>query len=113
MKKSICSVAGLFALIVLSAFSPKLMNGEFEGTYQIGTDTCSVRPVKMAFEVIRDKGKPAAIFFYESESQFGRYTYISEKKESGYDRFVFANDSHVSGEYISSNGIRYSLTKIR
>lgn len=113
MRKSIISVAVFFTLVLLSAASSKFISGEFEGKYRVGVQTCVVKPIKMAFEVTWIKKREKKVYFYELDSRFGNYAYISKSKGRGYDRFVFADDRHVSGEFIRSNGQKYPLIKIR
>lgn len=85
---------------------------EFEGLYQVGGTTCVVKPIKMAFEVRWAKEKESMVFFYERDSRFGDYTYISEEKLSGFDRFVFFDERLFSGVFIRADGMRYPVNKV-
>src|SRR5204862_242300 len=44
--------------------------GEFEGTYRVGETTCTVKPVKQAFEIRWAKGKGSEYFFYKDANVF-------------------------------------------
>ena len=85
---------------------------EFEGRYQVGDTTCTVKPIKMAFEVWWTKREKAMVFFYEIDSSFGNYTYVSEEKPGGFDRFVFSGEHLITGVFIRSDGAQYPLEKI-
>ena len=85
---------------------------EFEGKYQVGSTTCTVKPIKMAFEVQWTKGKGAMVFFFDRKTAEGRYVYISEEKAAGKDRFEFDNERLVSGKFIRSDGKVFSVRKI-
>lgn len=85
---------------------------EFEGSYRVGGTTCIVKPIKMAFEVQCAKGKKSMVFFYEWNSSLGNYTFVSEEKPGGFDRFVFYDERLVSGVFIRADGTRYPVDKI-
>ena len=85
---------------------------EFEGSYRVGETTCTVKPIKMAFEVRWATENESMIFFYEWDSRFGKYTYVSEEKPSGFERFVFSDRRLASGVFIGSDSMRYPLNKI-
>lgn len=88
------------------------IDADFEGHYRVGKTSCIVKPIKMAFEVRWTKAKRSMIFFYEWNSRLGKHTYVSEKKPSGVDRFVFSDGRLASGVFIRSDGAQYSVIKI-
>jgi hypothetical protein len=85
---------------------------EFEGNYQVGNTTCTVKPIKMAFELRWAKGKGAMILFFDKETTEGKYVYVSEEKGSARDRFEFDNRRLVSGKFIRSDGKLFLVRKI-
>jgi hypothetical protein len=85
---------------------------EFEGKYQVGSTTCTVKPIKLAFEVRWAKGKGAMVFFFDRETVEGKYVYVSQEKTSGKDRFEFDNERLVSGKFIRSDGKMFLVRKI-
>jgi hypothetical protein len=85
---------------------------EFEGTYRVGPTTCTVAPVKMAFEVRWLRGRGAMMFFFDGDSPFGPYSYVSERKPTGFDRFVFSDRRLVAGVFIRSDGARFPVVKV-
>jgi hypothetical protein len=87
----------------------------FEGLYRVGDVTCTVKPIKMAFEVRWAKGKGTTIFFYDtaSEQSGGKKIFNSEDKGKGKDQFVFDDDSYQSGKFVRADGKELSVTKIR
>ena len=64
-------------------------DANFEGTYQVGDTTCTVKPIKMAFEVKWAKGSGAMTFFYVGEDASTDFKYSSEDKGNGVDTFIF------------------------
>lgn len=85
---------------------------EFEGKYQVGSTTCTVKPIKMAFELRWAKGNGAMIFFFDKETKDSKYIYVSEEKGSARDRFEFDNRRLVSGKFIRSDGKVFLVRKI-
>ena len=73
--------------------------GEFEGRYQVGETTCTIKPVKMAYEVRWAKGSGTMIFFGEEGNRF-----VSEETGGGRDAFVFDDESLSSGTFIRADG---------
>jgi hypothetical protein len=104
--------AGIFAIAVSPGALALGTGEEFEGRYRVGGTSCTVKPIKMAFEVRWAKGKESMVFFHEWDSRFGNYTYASDEKPSGFDRFVFSDERLVSGVFIRSDGMRYPVNKI-
>jgi len=79
-------------------------NAEFRGDYQVGPTTCTVTPVKMAYEVRWLKGKGAEMFFFKEERD-GKFVFESEKDKSGRtSRFVFDDGTYRSGTYYRGDG---------
>ncbi len=111
MKTASLRLIVFFTLAVSFAALALGIGGEFEGTYQVGRTTCTVKPIKMAFEIRWAKGKGSMVFFYESGSRFGDHAYVSEEKPDGFDRFVFSDERLASGVFIRSDGVRYPVKK--
>lgn len=85
----------------------------FEGTYRVGDTTCTVKPIKMAFEVRWAKRKGTMIFFYDtaSEQSGGKKIFNSEDKAKGKDQFVFDDDRYQSGKFVRADGKELPVTK--
>ncbi len=86
--------------------------GDFEGTYQVGDTTCTIKPIKMAFELKWSKGSSTMIFFYDSETS-GGLTYASEDGGKGKDKFVFDDESLSTGKFIRADGKEMSVKKVK
>lgn len=112
MKTASLRLIAFFTLAVSFAALAIGTGEEFEGTYQVGRTTCTVKPIKMAFEIRWTKGKESMVFFYESNSPYGDHTYVSEEKPDGFDRFVFSDERLTSGVFVRSDGMRYPVEKI-
>ncbi|MGR9114540.1 MAG: hypothetical protein ACU85E_02145 [Gammaproteobacteria bacterium] len=113
MRIALPAFIALFVIAVSVNASALGSEEEFEGRYRVGTTTCTVKPIKMAFEVRWAKGKGAMVFFHEWDSALGRYSFVSEKKNSGVDRFVFSNRRLMSGVFIRSDGKRFQVDKLK
>ncbi len=103
------TLSGFFS----EAASGNDQSGFFEGTYKVGTTTCSVKPVKMAFEVRWAKGSGVMMFFFDSQSGDAKPTYTSEDKGAGTDKFVFDNDQFKTGKFIRADGKELPVEKVQ
>lgn len=83
----------------------------FEGRYKVGDTSCTVKPVKMAFEVKWARGKGVMMFFNDSASQNGKPTFVSENKGAGTDRFVFDDERFESGVFVRADGKEFPIKK--
>ena len=83
----------------------------FEGAYQVGETTATVKSIKMAFELKWAKGAGTMIFFYEGE---GVLKYVSEDKGKGVDAFIFDDTTFTTGKFIrGSDGKEMPVKKIK
>ncbi|MDQ3801665.1 MAG: YbjP/YqhG family protein [Acidobacteriota bacterium] len=88
--------------------------GNFEGIYKVGETTCTVKPIKMAFEIKWAKGSGTMIFFFDGDASQGRYSYSSENTGKGSDRFVFDDESLTTGTFIrGSDGREMRVSKVK
>src|SRR5687768_25160 len=85
----------------------------FEGKYRVGRTTCIVTPVKMAFEVKWARGKGVMLFFFDSKTPEGQFSYVSEDKGAGRDRFIFDNGRFNSGKFIRADGKQFLVKKFK
>ena len=102
------------ALLVTTLWisSLALAADEFEGRYQVGPTSCTVTPVKMAFEVRWKKGTGHMLFFFREETDAGRYVFASEDKPDGRDRFEFDDGRLRTGRFIRSDGRMFDVRKL-
>jgi len=77
-------------------------SSEFEGKYQVGDTSCTVKPVKMAFEVRWAKGSGAETFFFKEGNTF--------ESDSG-NRFVFDNPNYSTGTFYRSDSKTFSVKR--
>ncbi len=83
--------------------------GEFEGRYQVGDTSCTVKPVKMAFELKWAKGSGTEMLFFKDGT-----TFESElNKEGKSDSFVFDDDSYNTGTFYRADGETFTLNKAK
>lgn len=101
-----------FTVILISFNALAGDTNEFEGKYQVGNTTCTVKPIKMAFEVRWTKGKDVMIFFFDRETEEGKYIYVSDKQDASRDRFEFDSKRLVAGKFIRSDGKIFLVRKI-
>ncbi len=83
------------------------VNGEFEGKYQIGDTTCTVRPVKMAFEVRWAKGSGVEMFFAEGDN-----TFTSNPDKGEPNNFVFDDENYNTGQFLRGDGKTFAVKRI-
>jgi hypothetical protein len=86
---------------------------EFEGNYKVGNTTCTVKPIKMAFEVRWAKGKGAMRFFFDPTTPDGKTVFVSEDSEKGTDKFVFDDHRYNSGTFLRADGKIFAVEKVR
>lgn len=84
-------------------------SGEFEGKFQVGDTSCTVKPVKMAFEIHWAKGSGAEMFFSQ-----GSTTFESEAtKEGGTNRFEFDVDTYSTGTFYRADGKSFPVKRAK
>lgn len=91
--------------------SADTVNDNFAGVYQVGDTNCTVKPVKMAFEVKWAKGTGTEMFFYEDRAN-DQYIYTSEDKGKGVNIFAL-NEKYDAGEFVRADGKRFTVKKIK
>jgi hypothetical protein len=82
--------------------------GEFEGKYQVGPTTCTVKPVKMAFEVSWAKGKGVEMYFFKEG-----WTFESEGKENDKNTFVFDDENYNTGTFHRADGSAFAVKRMK
>lgn len=89
--------------------APPIKNvaGEFEGTYQVGDTTCTVKPVKMAFEVRWAKGSGVEMFHFEEGNIFESDTDTT----AGRSKFIFDNENYNSGSFKRADGKVFAVRR--
>lgn len=78
----------------------KNVAGEFEGTYRIGDTTCTVKPVKQAFEIRWAKGSGTEMFFYKDANVFES----EPDKTGGRNEFQFDDENYNTGTFVRADG---------
>lgn len=84
-------------------------SGEFEGRYQVGDTTCTVKPVKMAFEVRWAKGSGIEAFFSTSSTTFESDPAPGEQRNA----FVFDDENYNEGTFERADGKTFTVRRIR
>jgi Protein of unknown function (DUF3828) len=82
--------------------------GEFEGKFQVGDTTATVRPVKMAFEVRWAKGSGVEMFFFKDG-----YTFESADDKNGPNRFEFDDETYNTGVFYRADGKEFPIKRIK
>lgn len=85
----------------------KNVAGEFEGTYQVGETTCTVKPVKMAFEVRWAKGSGVEMFHFEEGNTFESDTDTT----AGRSRFIFDDENYNTGSFKRADGKVFTVRR--
>lgn len=86
---------------------------EFEGRYRVGDTTCTVNPIKMAFEVRWAKGRGAMPFFFDSTTPEGQPIFVSEDSGKGTDKFIFDDNRFNSGKFIRADGRTFAVERVK
>ena len=84
----------------------------FEGTYQIGDTTCTVKPVKMAFEVRWAKGSGAEMFFFQDRAN-DKYIFASDPPKGKANSFAFDDENFTTGIFYRADGKQFPIKRIR
>ena len=82
--------------------------GEFDGKFQVGDTTCTVKPVKMAFEIRWAKGSGVEMFF----SKDG-YTFESSPDKGEPNRFEFDDENYNTGIFYRSDGKTFPVKRAK
>lgn len=99
--------------VLLSQSQTGSVASEFEGRYKVGNTYCTVKPIKMAFEVKWTKGKGSMIFFFGQTTQDGKVVFISKELGKGRDQFVFDDDRYNVGVFIRADGKVFAVERLQ
>jgi hypothetical protein len=84
----------------------------FEGKYQVGDTTCTVKAVKMAFEVRWAKGSGVEMFYANDGD--GNPSFSSETKDGGFENtFAFDDDTYSTGKFLRSDGKEFPIKRVK
>lgn len=86
---------------------------EFEGRYKVGNTTCTVAPIKMAFEVKWLKGKGVMHFFFAETTPDGKPIFISEDFGKGRDKFIFDDNRYNVGRFVRADGKVFVVERLK
>ncbi len=84
--------------------------GEFEGSYRVGPTSCTVTPVKMAFEVRWVKGSGSEIYNFEGRDEKG-YNFVAEPEPGKYNVFTFKDENYDSGSFTRADGKVFPVSR--
>ncbi len=88
---------------------PVPTSGEFEGRYRVGDTTCTVKPVKMAFEIKWAKGSGSEYFFFKDANVFES----EEDKNGGRNEFRFDDQNYNTGTFVRADGKTFAVSRAR
>ncbi|MEO6654861.1 MAG: DUF3828 domain-containing protein [Pyrinomonadaceae bacterium] len=83
-------------------------SNEFEGKFQVGDTTCTVKPVKMAFEVRWAKGSGVEMFFFKDG-----YTFESSPDKGEPNRFEFDDENYTTGIFYRADGKTFPVKRAK
>ena len=86
--------------------------GEFEGKYKIGDTTCTVKALKMAFEVKWVKGKGVEMFFSQGEAN-DKFIFASDPKTGKANVFSFDDENYNSGIFYRADGKELPISRVK
>lgn len=82
--------------------------GEFEGKYIVGDTTCTVKPVKMSFEVRWAKGSGVEIFAYDKGT-----TFASSLDADAANKFIFDDENYNTGTFLRADGKTFKVRRAK
>ncbi len=85
-------------------------SGEFEGSYRVGPTSCTVTPIKMAFEVRWVKGSGSEIYNFEGRDEKG-YNFVAEPEPGKYNVFTFKDENYDSGSFTRADGKIFPVSR--
>lgn len=85
---------------------------EFEGRYKVGNTTCTVVPIKMAFEVKWQKGQGVMHFFFDKTTPDGKSIFESEDFGKGRDKFIFNDNLYNVGLFTRADGKVFKVNRL-
>jgi hypothetical protein len=80
---------------------------EFQGKFRVGDTTCTVKPVKMAFEIRWAKGSGVEMFFSQSGTSFE-----SSPDKGEPNRFEFDDESYSTGTFYRGDGKVFPVKRL-
>ncbi len=83
--------------------------GEFEGKFQVGTTSCTVKPIKMAFEVRWAKGKGSEVVVFNEGNTFES----SPDDDTDSNTFVFDDETYNSGTFYRADGTTFAVKRMK
>ncbi len=99
--------------VLLSATATSTSLSEFEGHYKVGTTSCKVVPIKMAFEVKWLKGQGIMHFFFYKTTSDGKSVFVSENFGKGSDQFIFDDNNYNTGKFIRADGKLFNVKRMK
>lgn len=86
---------------------------EFEGRYKVGNTTCTVVPIKMAFEIKWVKGQGVMHFFFEKITPDGKSIFVSKDFGKGRDKFIFDDNLYNAGLFIRADRKVFKVERLK
>jgi hypothetical protein len=83
-------------------------DGDFEGRFQVGDTSCTVKPVKMAFEVRWAKGSGVEMFYFKAGLAFE-----SEPESGEPNMFEFDDESYNTGTFYRADGKVFPVKRLK
>jgi hypothetical protein len=91
-------------------------SGDFEGTYLVGTTSCTVKPVQMAFEATWKGSKEPRYFFYDAErSTGGQVVFVTDPDTDKLPAvsFIFSTPALDTGIFVAADGAKLKVARKR
>jgi hypothetical protein len=84
----------------------------FEGKYQVGTAVCTVKAVKMAYEVKWEKGTGVEMFFSQGMAN-DKMIFATDPPKGKANIFSFDDDKYDAGIYYRADGKQMPIKRIK
>jgi hypothetical protein len=87
-------------------------DNRFEGKYQVGDTTCTVKAIKMAFEVRWAKGSGVETFYANDDES--NPSFSSEDKDGGFENtFAFDDGTYNTGKFLRADGKELPIKRLK
>jgi predicted NUDIX family NTP pyrophosphohydrolase len=88
------------------------VEGNFEGKYQVGDTTCTVKAVKMAFEVKWAKGSGVEMFFSQGRAN-DKEIFSSDPETGKANSFAFDDENYNTGIFYRADGKEFPIKRAK
>ena len=91
------------------ADTPSNVTGEFEGKYNVGTTSCTVKKVGQNYAIRWPKGKGVEIF----KPTLDALAFNADTKDGGVNSFSFDDENYNTGTFYRADGTTFPVSRVK